>query len=325
MTIADVLTLALDFAYLAVLVVAIGDYRRRREPVGLAVIAVFAAVLGIFAASTVGLLVPALSRVTGLAAFMAFLALPVLTLNLVQHFQPIVDWLLKASVAVAVLLWVGGVVLASGVAPALGTGATLALLLGSLSFFLVLELIAALAFAREAGRRTAASRARLLTAAAATATLAVAALLMLVAGVGSESGGTSSASTIFRALALVAAFGYLVAFQPPTFLHRFGQQATAYEFMRRLNALPTGVASDEIWRLLARVSADSIGACAAAVSLDAAGKGARRIAVGDWPADESGTPTDPKNPPEPTRATLPARWRLLSLPLVMDERRLGEL
>jgi signal transduction histidine kinase/CheY-like chemotaxis protein len=92
--------------------------------------------------------------------------------------------------------------------------------------------------------------------------------------------------------------------------------------MRHLNALPTGVAPDEVWRLLARVSAESIGARAAAVALRTDDGPARRIAVGEWPADEAGTPRDPR---ELAPADVPARWRLVNLPLVMDQRRLGEL
>ena len=323
MTLEDVLTLALDFAYLAVLVVAIGEYRRRQEPVGLAVVAVFAAVFVVFAASTVGLFVPELGVVTGIAAFAAFLAMPVLTLNLVRHFQPMADWLVRASAVVAVLFGIGGVVVVSRVAPGIGTEPILALLLASMSFFLILEMVSAVAFVREARRRSGTSRARLLTAAAATATLGVAALLILVGGLGSGGGGSNTTGSVFRGLALVAAFGYLAAFQPPAFMHRFGQQATAYDFVRRLNALPTGGAADEVWRLLAKVSAESIGARAAAVALHGADGRVRRITVGEWPADEPGAPGDPAR--MAAAETLPARWRLLNLPLTMDGRRRGDL
>ncbi|HUP55184.1 MAG TPA: ATP-binding protein [Methylomirabilota bacterium] len=321
MTLGNVLTLALDFAYLAVLVVAIGEYRRRREPVGLAVIAVFVAVFAVFAASTVGLVLPALAPVTGIAAFIAFLALPVLTVNLVRHFQPMAGWLVRTSAVVAALFGIGGVVMLSRVAPGIGSQPILALVLASLSFFLILELVAAFAFIREARRRTGASRARLLTAAVATATLGVAALI-IVGGLGSGSRGASALTALFPSLALVAAFGYLLAFLPPRVIHQFGRQATTYDFMRHLNALPTGTPPDEIWRLLARVSAESIGARAAAVALRQEGMPVRRIAVGEWPTDESGSPQDPV---DLSPSTLPARWRLLSLPLAMDERRLGAL
>jgi signal transduction histidine kinase/DNA-binding response OmpR family regulator len=321
-TLEDVLNLALDFAYLATLVVAIGEYRRRREPVGLAVVAVFLAVFVVFAASTVVLLVPAIGTIAAIAAFAAFLALPVLTLNLVRHFQRTADWLLGASALVAVLFGIGGVVVLSRVAPGIGTEPILALVLASLSFFLILEMVSAVAFAREARERSGASRARLLTAAAATATLGIAALLILLGGIGSGSGGTNAVSNVSRMLALLAAFGYLVAFQPPAFIHRFGQQATAYDFVRRLNALPTGGETDDIWRLLAQVSAESIGARAAAVALHEDGGPVRRITVGDWPVDATGAPRDPAGLAPPA---LPARWRLHSLPLAMDERRYGDL
>ena len=321
MILEDVLTLALDFAYLAVLVVAIGEYRRRREPVGLAVVAVFGAVFVVFLASTLGWLVPALGLVSGIIGFAAFLALPVLTINLVGHFQAVPRWLLRTSAVAAVLFGIGGVILVSQVAPGLGTGPMLALFLGALTFFLSLELVAASAFVREARRRTGASRTRLMTAAFATALLALAALLIILGGLGLGSGASSAVGSAIRMLALIAAFGYLVAFQPPAFLHRLGQQATAYEFVRQINAIPSGSTPDEIWRLLARVSADSTGARAAAVALRD-GDRQRRITVGDWPVDSMGAPRDPQ---AMTPADLPERWRLLQLPLIMDDRHLGEI
>jgi signal transduction histidine kinase/DNA-binding response OmpR family regulator len=329
-TIGDVLTVALDFAYLAVLVVAINQYRRHREPVSLAVVAVFLAVFVVFATSTIGRLLPDIRAVTGIAAFAAFLALPVLTLNLVHYFQAVPMWLLRGSVVLGVLFGIGIVALIVGAASGLGTGPALALVVAALAFFLILELVSAAAFLREAMRRSGASRARLVTAAGATALLGAAALLLLVAGLGAGTGGSTSSSTgsstavstIFPLLALVAAFGYLAAFQPPAFLHRLGQQSTAYEFVRRLNALPTGVAADDIWRLLARISADSIGARAAAVALrDAAGH-VRRITVGEWPVEASGAPSDPQ---DLATVSVPARWRLLTLPLTSDGHRLGDL
>ena len=323
MTLENVLTLALDFAYLAVLVVAIGEYRRRRQPVSLAVVAVFAAVFVVFAASTVGLFVPEVGLVSGFAAFAAFLALPVLTINLVSHFQSVPPWLVRGSAALAALLVIAtiGLVVSGGTGGG-NTGPILAVVLVSFAFFLVLEFIAAAGFLREARRRSGTSRARLSTAAVATASLAVAALVMLLSGLVASTADSNAVGSIFRGLALLAAFGYLAAFQPPTLLHRFGQQATAYEFVRRLNALPTGGAADDIWRLLARISADSIGARAAAVALHGTDGRVRRITVGDWPTDASGAVSDPSTL---TAADLPARWRLLRLPLAIDGRVLGQL
>ena len=134
MTVADFLTLALDFAYLGVLVIAISEYRRRREPVGLAVVAVFAAVFVLFAFSAVGRILPQLQLVTGVSAFGAFLALPVLTLNLVRHFQAVPDWLMRTSVALAILLGLGTIIVVAGVATGTGTGTgpVLVLLLAAL-------------------------------------------------------------------------------------------------------------------------------------------------------------------------------------------------
>ena len=307
MTLADFLTLALGVAYLSVLVIAVNEYRRRREPVSLAVVTVFFAVFVLFAVTGLGRLLPELRMVTAASAYAAFLALPVLTLNLVRHFEAIPDWLIRASTAFAVLLGLGAIVVAWRGAAEAGTGAILAVLLASLSFFVVLELIAAAGFFHESFRRAGASRARLMIAGASTALLGIAAMTIIVGGLSSGTEGTNSTGTLVSALALTAAFGYLIAFQPPAVLYRLGQQSTAYEFVRRLNALPTGGAADDIWRLLAQISADSIGARAAAVAVrDDRGR-ARRITVGAWPKDASGAPSDPN---ELSPEDLPRRWRL---------------
>src|SRR5688572_13820479 len=125
MTLADVLTLALGVAYLSVLVIAVGEYRRRREPISLAVVAVFFAVFVLFAVTGLGRLLPELRMVTASSAFAAFLALPVLTLNLVRHFEAIPDWLIRASTAFAVLLGLGAILVAWRGPAEAGTGTIL--------------------------------------------------------------------------------------------------------------------------------------------------------------------------------------------------------
>jgi signal transduction histidine kinase/DNA-binding response OmpR family regulator len=322
MTLADVLTLALGVAYLSVLVIAVNEYRRRREPVSLAVVTVFFAVFVLFAVTGLGRLLPGLRMITAASAFAAFLALPVLTLNLVRHFEAIPDWLIRASTAFAVLLGLGAIVVAWRGAAETGTGAILAVLLATLSFFVVLELVAAAGFFHESFRRAGASRARLVIAGASTALLGIAALTIIVGGLGAGTEGTNSTSTLVSVLALTAAFGYVIAFQPPAFLYRLGQQSTAYEFVRRLNALPTSGAADDIWRLLAQISADSIGARAAAVAVRDDHGRARRITVGAWPKDASGAPSDPN---ELSPGDLPRRWRLIGVPLSLDGRSIGDL
>ena len=219
---------------------------------------------------------------------------------------------LRASVALGVLFGLGAVVVVvAGGAAGLGTGPVLALVLASLSFFLVLELVAAAAFLREA-------LAALRGIAGAGSMMAAAATALLGdrradhprrrPGCRRRAGRAQRARS-FRLLALIAAFGYLLAFQPPAFLHRLGQQSTAYEFVRRLNALPTGGAADDIWRLLAQISADSIGARAAAVALRDDDGRVRRITVGDWPADAIGRAERPRtlSPADLPGALAPAR------------------
>ena len=67
--------------------------------------------------------------------------------------------------------------------------------------------------------------------------------------------GASAVGDVVVPLALAAAGGYLVAFQPPQFVQRLGQQSTTYDFIRRLNGLPQDGPIDDIWRLLAEFGA----------------------------------------------------------------------
>ena len=133
-------------------------------------------------------------------------------------------------------------------------------------------------------------------------------MTIIVGGLSSGTEGTNSTGTLVSALALTAAFGYLIAFQPPAFLYRLGQQSTAYEFVRRLNALPTGGAADDIWRLLAQISADSIGARAAAVAV----RDDRRSSPADHRRRLAGGRVGRTERPARSsrRRTCRARWRL---------------
>src|SRR6185503_18243788 len=114
----------------------------------------------------------------------------------------------------------------------------------------------------------------------------------LVATPGSE---TSAALTVVvRIVALLSALGYLAAFTPPPALRRLSQQSIAYDFIRDLNALPSGVTVDRIWETLERTATRSSGATRAKVVIDPHGpppppaKGARAVSMplssSRWPA-----------------------------------------
>jgi signal transduction histidine kinase/DNA-binding response OmpR family regulator len=325
-TFGDILNLVLDLAYLAVLFVAIREYRRRPDSLRLAVIAVFASVTVVFGASTVGRVVPAIQTLTGVLAIVAMLAMPVFTLHLVRQFQAIPVRVMQLVVGLFVVLSVIAVAALGGLISGLGPGVTLAVLILALGFFVVVELASAAGFAMEARRRTSASRVRLAIAALATGILGAAALVLIVGSVlttGNESASSIVGDTV-SLLALVAALGYLVAFQPPRFVQRLGQQSTTYDFIRRLNVLPSGGPIDDIWRLLADSALASTGARAAAiVILDDRGPG-HQIAVGAWP-DPSDAGAGIGDDALDALDRLPERSRILRVPMVVQDRTIGEI
>jgi signal transduction histidine kinase/DNA-binding response OmpR family regulator len=325
MTFDDVLSLALDLTYLAGLLVAIRQYRLRPDPLRLAVIAVFASVTVVFGASTIGRIVPVLQPLTGALGVLALLAMPVFTLHLVRQFRAVPSWAMRLSVGLFVVFSVLVLTVVGGPASGLGTTAQLVVLVLGLGFFVVVELAAAVGFAREAGRRTGASRVRLAIAAIATAILSGAALLLIVGGVltTQNQAGASAVGDVVNLLALAAALSYLLAFQPPRFVQRLGQQSTTYDFIRRLNGLRAGGPIDDIWRLLAESAYTATGARAAAVALFAERGPARRITAGAWPAGFMDDREGDGDGEEPEVG--PGRWRIVRLPLVFEARTLGEV
>ena len=317
MTFDGLLDLAIDLAYLAVLVIAVRDYRRRPDRARLGMVAVAATVALVFFASTLGGLVPQLDAVTSFLVFMGVVILPVLTLGLVALFRAVPRWVMWFGVAFVAAFTIVAAAMTFDLDIGLTPGTTFVLLLLGFLFFVVGELAAAYGFAREAADRAGSARVRLLIAAGATALLGVAGVLLIAAAVlaPDDEGASSAVSTTVRVMALLSAFGYIAAFQPPTFLQQFGQQSTIYAFIRGINALPTGAPVDAIWEALARSARSSTGARAVAVVLHAASGPDRRIETGDWstPVPGSGS-TGPRTP-----------TRTLTVPLVSEAHEVGEL
>ncbi len=188
MTFVDVLRVALDVIYLALVVVAIRDHRRRPDADGLAVVGVFASVAAVFVSSSVGRAFEAVSTPVNVIAFVALLALPVFTLHLVRQFHAIPRWGIPVALGLLVLFIAVIGVAAVGIAAGADVqGAAIVLLLGSFAFFIALEAVNAVVFGLAARRRSGSSRLRLALAGLATAVLGAAALLLL--GVSAIAGG----------------------------------------------------------------------------------------------------------------------------------------
>jgi len=268
------LTAALDVAYFAVFGFTLRDYLRRREPVGLAVVAVFGSLALVLAVSVVAFVAPGVGKALGVVSLPAFLAEPLLALWLVNHFRPFPRaFLIGGGVAFVALMGLLVYAVTAG-AGTIGPLAGFALIVVFLAYFLVFELAAAIGLALAARRRAGASRVRLAIAAISTALFGTAVVILIVGGVlAAGSPAAKDVNIVVRLVALVAALGYLAAFAPPRGLRRLSQQTIAYDFIRELSQLPSGGTAEQVWALLSRTAMKASGAVEAEVIVDETPRG----------------------------------------------------
>jgi len=263
------LTIALDATFFVVFGVTLLDYVRHRERVRLAVALVFASLATVLAVPLLRLVMPGIGAALGLLVAPALLAHPVLVLWLASFVQPVSRLALAAAGASCVALTVAFVALMAGGVTS-GSPAVLTLGAALVGYFFLVEGAAAVAFALAARRRAGASRTRLMTAAVATGLFALALVVLLggtfVAAPGS--GASASINVVVRVVAILSALGYMAAFTPPPVLRRLSRQSIAFDFIRELNSLPSGVAVDRIWALLERFAARAAGAGRVRVDID---------------------------------------------------------
>ena len=295
MTLDTLLTVALDVAFFAAFGFTLLDYLRRRERVRLAVVLVFASLATVIGVPLLRTVLPAIGPAASILVIPALLAHPVLVLWLASFVQPIPRLALLGSL-VAFLALTGAFVtlLAGGVTS--GSPAVVGLGAALVAYFFLVEGAAAVGFALAARKRAGASRSRLSTAALATALLAVALVVLLGGGLVVQPGTDTMAALniVARVVALLSALGYLAAFTPPPALRRLSQQSIAFDFIRELNALPSGVAVERIWELLERTAARASGAKRSQIVVDPHGapappaKGSRVVTMAfdstRWPA-----------------------------------------
>jgi signal transduction histidine kinase/DNA-binding response OmpR family regulator len=301
MSLDTLLTISLDVVFFGVFAFTLIEYLRYRERVRGVVVLVFASLTIVLAAAPLRAILPGLGPLLSALSLPALLAQPALVLWLASFVQPIPRAALLAAAGTFVVL-TGSLVVVLATGGAGGTGAAprtpvvTAILVALLAYFLILEGAAAAAFALAARARAGASRARLRTAAIATALFASALVVVFAAGVALEPGSPASTATnvLVRLIALFSALGYLAAFAPPRGLRRLGQQSIAYDFIRELNAVPSGTPIEPIWELLERTAARASGATRSQVVVDPHGppaapsKGSRVVTMAfdstRWPA-----------------------------------------
>jgi signal transduction histidine kinase/DNA-binding response OmpR family regulator len=237
------ITSILEGVFFVLFAVVLIRYLRHPTPLDRDVLAVFASVAGLFLLGILGRFFPDLALIRTSAA-VVLMAQPYLTFRLIGHFTPLPGWL-----HVAVL--VAFVAAAAWVVVGLQGNGRIGLLY-VIGYFVVVNVVGAFGFLRAALSRVGSARTRLGLAGLATFLLGAS---VLIAGATSATagGGTgpSAGTTAARVVALLAGFGYLLAFVPPRFVRRVQRQATAFELNQELLALPTGSNAAEMWGRLA--------------------------------------------------------------------------
>jgi signal transduction histidine kinase/DNA-binding response OmpR family regulator len=278
-----ILNAALDLAFLAVFLFTLADYLRHREPVRRAVVLMFGALVVVIGVPIITGLVPGAAPL-GLVVVPALLVQPALVLWLVSFVRPIPRLVMTLTAGAFVGLNVAFFVLIAS-KPATGSPILTLLAVALVAYFALLEGSAAVGFAAAARRRAGASRSRLVVAALATGMLGLSVVMLLGRGLATTPGSDAyvAADLVARVVALLSALGYLIAFAPPRALRRISQQSIVYDFIRDLNALPSGSPTVQVWHLLEQVAQDASGATRAEVVTSAAptppGPGLQRITV----------------------------------------------
>jgi signal transduction histidine kinase/CheY-like chemotaxis protein len=291
------LTLAVEALFALVFARALLAYARRRDPLQGDVTLVFAAMAVLFALDLARNLGAEPSPLVRSAASALLLGQPFLTLRLVARVRGIPRWLYVAALAG----WLG----TAGSLVAAGRALSPAAVLAIVAVFVVTELTAAALVAAEARRRTGAPRTRLLLAAAATAVFAAA---ILAAGAGSaDPDAAGTASEVARAVALVSAVGYLLAFLPPLWLRRIWSIRAAYTLVQRLLAIPAGEPASAVWHRYAQAVRSATTTDATLVLLRGPGDADGMVEVARTPGGA-----------EPVRLTVAELASVLDTPVPID-------
>ena len=221
------ITSILEGVFFVLFGVVVIRYLRRPTPLDRDVLAVFASVAGLFLLGIIGRAFPDLAIVRT-AAVVVLMAQPFLTIRLIRHFTPLPRWLHAA-------VFVAFVVAAAWAAIGLTANGRIGVVY-VVAYFVLVNTIGALGFLRAALARVGSARTRLGLAGLATFLIGASVLITGAASVASGGGGTgpSAATTAARLVALLAGFGYLLAFVPPRFVRRVQRQATAFELNQEL-------------------------------------------------------------------------------------------
>ncbi|RZU54307.1 PAS domain S-box-containing protein [Krasilnikovia cinnamomea] len=255
--------LAITSLFMVVLLRVGWEYLRRRDPLLRDVMLVFAAVAMLFVLSALRLAGLTPPRTLTVLFSVALLGQPFFALRLVSRLRPVPAWGVGAALAVWLLSAVPVVVLPPPLPRML-----VWLVVGA---FFAVEAAAAVLLGAQARRRGGAARIRLWCAAAGTGLFGVA---LMIAGAG------PAVAEVARAVALVSALMYLLAFVPPRWLRRLWSQNAAYAAMRRLLDAPVDEPAHYTWQRYCEQAREVLGADDVVVLVPVAPAGGAVHAVG---------------------------------------------
>ncbi|WP_343871514.1 hybrid sensor histidine kinase/response regulator [Dactylosporangium roseum] len=245
------ITLVTTFLVAVIFLRALTGYLRDRDPVQRDITLIFLPTLAVCAN---GLFRELSDRPLPVAAGSSATALlmvqPYLTLRLTARLRHVPRWLDRALL---VLMLVGFATAVLAPRPL-----RLGYLLLIVVTFMVTEIIAGSFLLNGAKRRSGAARVRLQLAAAATYLFAVM-ILVLFGGAVMYPNTMSWLSQAGRAVGMVSALLYLVAFMPPVWLRRVMSARVWYEATEDLQRLPAAVSTDQVWRRYVQVVHETTG------------------------------------------------------------------
>jgi signal transduction histidine kinase/CheY-like chemotaxis protein len=246
----DLSNLILQAAFYLLFAATLVGFIRRPGALTLDIVLMFGALAGLFAFQFVRLLLPGAEAAVGLIGLALLLAQPGLALRLTRHVSRLPGWVGPAMLT--------GYVIVLAALLTLGDEQP-AIVLVAVAYFVLGDGLAAFLLAREAGRRIGFARLRLSLAGGA---LVLTALTIVVAIVGGSVG-----AALTRVVALLAALAFLLAFAPPRWMRRLGQQAVAYRFLLDLSRIEPGTGAARQWQLLVDAAVGLTSAVGAEVRL----------------------------------------------------------
>jgi signal transduction histidine kinase/DNA-binding response OmpR family regulator len=246
----DLSNLILQAAFYLLFAATLVGFIRRPGALTLDIVLMFGALAGLFAFQFVRLLLPGAEAAVGLIGLALLLAQPGLALRLTRHVSRLPGWVGPAMLT--------GYVIVLAALLTLGDEQP-AIVLVAVAYFVLGDGLAAFLLAREAGRRIGFARLRLSLAGGA---LVLTALTIVVAIVGGSVG-----AALTRVVALLAALAFLLAFAPPRWMRRLGQQAVAYRFLLDLSRIEPGTGAARQWQQLVDAAVGLTSAVGAEVRL----------------------------------------------------------